>query len=318
MIKLGKLDYKSLWPNAKWAQLHNVVVGEAMTDPVTAQFILSHHNNRNRPLSESRARYISNVLSAGNWMLTGETMIFDWEDEVISAQHRLRGCVLSGASFPCLIVLGVDPKAGDWVDNGTSKTVGDRLSSAGYKNANVLAAVGRLVDGWVNLGRAKRQGKFDMGHMMNVLEKFPDVKDAASWAQGKCGHEAKFYGGTAILGFMYWIMEKAGTGLGEEFLTIAASNRIPQEARYNVVAKLNNQISSLKPGTMVEYISALTFKAWNAFRVNKVVSSLQYKDNEGYTKVYPWQYDKLGRPTQCGDFKIEREPDPVEEAATEA
>ncbi len=106
-------------------------------------------------------------------------------------------------------------------------------------------------------------------------------------------------------------MEKACPEAGAEFLTMGASNRIPTEDKWDIVAKLNSQIQGWKRGVPTEEVAALVFKAWNIFWEGKKKERL-IADRIQFPRVHGWTYDKKGRPASAGGFQL---PVPKEEVA---
>jgi len=294
-----------LWPNADWHKLKTLTVAETTTTPLAAAHILAHCNNRNRNLTDSRARYLGQVMSHGKWVMTGEPLIFDKEGESLSTQHRLQGCVYSGVEIPTVVMLDVDPMASDWVDNVRAKTVGDRFAAVGMSHAQTLAGMLRVMYCWRmtgQLGRIHRY-QFDMDQAHETMDAFPGLAASAAWCP-KNKDATKFFRGPAISGSLHWIMEQVGEGLGHEFLSMAACNRIPTEEKWNVVAKLSKQLGGWRSGATIEDVSKITLKAWNIFREGRQIQTLVVRPDEAYPKVYGWKYDGKGRPVSCGTFKL--------------
>lgn len=113
--------------------------------PDEAAQILADNNNRNRPMRETKARQLASAILRGEWKLNGETIIFGASGTLLTGQHRLRACALSGVSIKSWVVRGVDDSAFDTVDQGTKKTNGDVLAIGGEANALQVAAAARWV-----------------------------------------------------------------------------------------------------------------------------------------------------------------------------
>ena len=294
-----------IWPHAEWHKLKTVIVSETTTSPVAAAYLLEHCNDKNRHLTESKAQYFGRLMTTGKWFLTGEPLILDNTGTGISLQHRLKGCVYAGVEFPTLVVIDVDPAVGDWVDNVRAKTVADRLGAAETPHANALASILRIMYCWRHtgvIGRIHRY-QFDMDQAYETLDVFPGLAESAAFCS-KNTETSKFFRGPGALGTLHWLMEQVGTGLGAEFLNMAASNRIPTDAKWNVVAKLNKQLGSWRKGAVIGDVTGLTLKAWNAWRTDKEVKNLILKPDEGFPKINGWEYDKKGLPVKCGTFVI--------------
>lgn len=101
----------------------------------------------NRPIRPGRVRQYAADMRTGQWLLTGEPIIFNGS-ALINGHHRLQACLASGASFPSVVVRNVDSKAYDVIDSGLARTVGDALGHHGVPSANITAAAARLFLGY--------------------------------------------------------------------------------------------------------------------------------------------------------------------------
>jgi hypothetical protein len=105
--------------------------------PDTAKKYLES-NFVNRRVKKSKVTEYANAMRAGNWGLTGQTLIFDTEGHLINGQHRLLACVESGCEFKSLVVFDSD---GDisMIDMGASRSTADILDimSPSLRNGEV-------------------------------------------------------------------------------------------------------------------------------------------------------------------------------------
>lgn len=201
----------------KWARLSTVWVGEVTVTPANAEELLRDHNNKNRPLSASRAEAIAGRIVAGGWKLTGETIIFDTDGQVQSAQHRLKAVVDSGVPVQTLAVWGVSPDVFAVVDDGAKKMVRDRLAVAGYKNGTTAAAAGSLINVWLATGRIGRPS-FSEKHLSEyaqvavLLERYPDIMESVRFADGHrpAVNLVHPFGGSSQLAALHWICSHPG------------------------------------------------------------------------------------------------------------
>jgi hypothetical protein len=73
--------------------------------PELAEMLLGN-NTGNRPLKERVLQTYERDMAAGNFDLTGETIILDEHWKLLNGQHRLNACIRAKKSFPALIVQG--------------------------------------------------------------------------------------------------------------------------------------------------------------------------------------------------------------------
>lgn len=109
--------------------------------PEFAKIILARENPKNRPLYKGHAVYwLGNDLTSGNFAVTGDTLKFASNGNLIDGQHRLEACAHTGIAFQSHAVFGISPKVFDILDQGRKRTAGDILALDGIVNAPIVAA----------------------------------------------------------------------------------------------------------------------------------------------------------------------------------
>lgn len=112
--------------------------------PAMASEMLALNIDKNRKLRKDRVSLYADHMRNGQWMLTGEPIIFS-EGQLINGQHRLMACVEAQTPFVSVIVRDVAEDAFTFIDSGLPRSVADLVAHSGYKHANELAAASRLV-----------------------------------------------------------------------------------------------------------------------------------------------------------------------------
>lgn len=100
-------------------------------------------NKQNRPVSKSTVKNYSDKMKRGEWLLTGEPLIFSNTGLLLNGQHRLTAVILSGISIEALVVYGADPAVFIALDQGKTRCTGDVFAIEGEKDYNKLAAACR-------------------------------------------------------------------------------------------------------------------------------------------------------------------------------
>lgn len=105
-------------------------------------------NESNRNLRPPRVAQLVRDMRAGNFALTGDSIKFDWNGNLIDGQHRLTAVRDSGVTITIevLVVRGLAPTVRAVIDTGARRSAGDALRMAG-KNAGTrsMAATIRLL-----------------------------------------------------------------------------------------------------------------------------------------------------------------------------
>jgi hypothetical protein len=286
----------------KWTMLKTLYVGEVTITPEAAAELLEKHNNKNRPLSPFRHEVIEGRIRAGNWLLTGETVIFDTEGNAQSAQHRLKACVGSGLPIETVAVYGVHPDVMEYIDSGTPKSTGHRLGVAGEAHYFLLAAACKSVIAFLTAGRMTRAsghivGKFDYGMARKVLEDHPGVREAVSVVAGiKCRKLKPLDGGTLAATLLWALGRPSPAHQAKASLlinSIASLSTPPEWADLNI---LHQKLAD--PGLGWDERAVYSAKAFNAHMEGRPVLRLTYAPGKGETfpRLHGWEYDRDGRP----------------------
>lgn len=113
--------------------------------PEMAEWLLIHRNSHNRPVyRQNVARFIS-IIESGKWLLTAQGLSFSRDGTLNNGQHRLQALKETGVPLRFNCVFGEDPKAFYVIDTQKMRSAADALAINGYQNANLIAAMVRIV-----------------------------------------------------------------------------------------------------------------------------------------------------------------------------
>lgn len=102
----------------------------------------------NRTVKDGLIVKYARDMSAGEWPITGQSVIFADTGALLDGQHRLRAIVKSGVTVPILVVSGVPEVSKYYLDIGKKRSVADQLTIEGRLNASLLGAGARLALAW--------------------------------------------------------------------------------------------------------------------------------------------------------------------------
>lgn len=145
-----------------------------ITPQMAAQMLLK--NTQNRKISKPHVSDMVRDMVAGNWQQNGDTIRFDWNDELVDGQHRLKAIVESGISMVCVVIRGLDPSAMKTIDSGKKRSYGDRLTIRGMKNANRFGPTINLLSYICGVGGDDTK-TFKVGHGLTPSE-MDDIMNA--------------------------------------------------------------------------------------------------------------------------------------------
>lgn len=113
--------------------------------PEIAQEWLENYNKHNRRLRLRLVDKYARDMSNGKWILTSDTISFDWDGILLDGQNRLSAIVKSGLTLSFLVVRGLDPRSRMVIDIGAPRRPVDILTLLGWKTNGSLVAIVRSV-----------------------------------------------------------------------------------------------------------------------------------------------------------------------------
>lgn len=110
-------------------------------------------NEANRNLRAVKVNEYARDMAAGKWSLSGESIKFDYNGNLIDGQHRLTAGRESGVTFESVVVRGLPPTVRSVIDTGAKRSAGDALKMAG------LSVGGKSVAAVTTLSMAIHRGQ---------------------------------------------------------------------------------------------------------------------------------------------------------------
>lgn len=214
------------------------------------------------------------------WMVTGDTIKFDWFGVLVDGQHRLRACVLSGKPIKSLVVWGVDPKARRRVDTGMTRSFRDDLKMFGTetqtKYAQTISVVARRLAMWdppneerVNFGHSKVT-KYELER---ALERHPELEYCVSFVD-RLSPSVEVSPST--LTFIFWVLTHANPDEAKIFVSRLADGVGLEEG--DPILVLRNWVFRQRGKRLRNFEGHLLWRsvlAWNLWMRGKRVSKLQ-------------------------------------------
>jgi hypothetical protein len=102
-------------------------------------------NRFNRPLSRTVVADYVAAMKAGEWLLNGEAIKFDWNGQLVDGQHRLEAIVRAEVPTDFVVIRDLDPGVFKTLDTGKKRTAADVLSIAQIPNAEAFGVAFRLL-----------------------------------------------------------------------------------------------------------------------------------------------------------------------------
>lgn len=240
-------------------------------------------NTNNRVIRNARVSLYADSMRQGEWLMTGEPIVFSSDGSLINGQHRLAACIEAEHPFTTVIVRGVSPEAYTYLDSGLPRSVSDVVGHAGIKNATTVTAAARLVIGYRagvlhnTNATARTATRTAVKAEVEANDDIYQIGCNLSRPAARRGHipsavtamhvllETALPANPAVDQFMHGITTGAGLDEGDPRLTLA-----------------NQFLGANRPTNNVEAL-ALLIRAWNAWRKNE-----QRRIIKGWTRGTPY------------------------------
>ncbi len=129
-------------------------------------------------------------FSNGEWVINGDTVVFDEDGFLVDGEARMRACVMSGVPFTTFVIRGIRKEAVETLQSGVSRSGEDALTIDGEPYAKEAAGAWNVVAGYLRmLDTGKGYSAFSRPEMspervLALCEAFPNMIASARFVRG--------------------------------------------------------------------------------------------------------------------------------------
>lgn len=257
--------------------------------PAMAEAMLEY-NDRNRPLSAGRVTKYADEMKAGRWCFTGETIAFS-RSRLSNGQHRLQAIIASGVTVSCLVVFGVPENAFELTDQHGKRTAGDIFSIHGVPQAPLIAAMTNIVIGYDDgsirnaLTSARKPPPDRLYQQFCALPRLLDSRWVGDLLRATPGFMPPALGAAC-----HYICARFNRAKADEFFRsfIEGTGLKKLDPAYKLRDRLLRNANDGNDRMSRRAMTAITIKAWNAFRDGRLDPklSLRWNDDESFPKAH--------------------------------
>ena len=256
----------------------NVQVFVVRITPELAETLLGN-NDGNRPLKKRVLETYARDMEAGDFVLTGETIILSDKWKTMNGQHRLNACILAKKPFDAVVIQGLPERVYLKLDSGEKRRAADWLSSGSYAepNAKVFAAALKLVWQWENGALCSNKRYPSNDELAHVLDQNGGIRAFNSSTFAK---SVKGCPGSLVLGLRYIFGQYDNKVAGEFFEKLATGEGLK---RGDPILLLRDKLADKERGRTQEVIAAVMIKAWNAWLSGETITAhhLRFRTGKG-------------------------------------
>jgi hypothetical protein len=250
--------------------------------PDLNRHVLESRNNNNRDVRPAKIKLFVRDLLEAHWMLTGDTVKFGTNGELLDGQNRLRASLIAQVPIRTHVVFGVDPKAFAVLDSGAGRTSGDTFKVMGVANHSIAGQATR----WLMIFEGS---KIDRGVSIPNADLFDHyVKHINKDLLQSCIAAAKKTTRTlpsGSLSAMLYLFHKKDRDTARIFAHDLEKNL--RAARY-LIAKIEHLREQTGSRVKETIITALTILTWNAYRSGTKITNktqLKWTDDQPHPTV---------------------------------
>lgn len=234
-------------------------------------------NIGNRRMKDRAIQQYARDMRNGRWETTGEAIKFDWDGRLIDGQNRCTAVIESGATIRVLVIKNLPPFIQGKLDQGVKRSGGDALRFAGYEgNVSAIAAAARIAmareNGYLKTSTSTFVPVVTSGELQDWVDENAEIINAVALAS----RTYKQIGAQpATLSYCVLVLEKIDPLDAVEFFLSMAEFRTtgakdPRSTLLRTFNNLKERRITLTPAIQI----ALIFRAWNAWRAKRSLTSL--------------------------------------------
>lgn len=260
----------------KKVEMPNITTELVTITPQLAKEMMAR-NGPNRPIKPSVVSRIASDIKKGHWKLTGETIKFNINGELMDGQNRLRAVIETGEPIQTLVVTGIDADVMPAIDTGASRSMADILAIRGYEYCTLRAAAANwLLAIKQDNPHRSRTSRYDL---LDNIEKHDTFHSAVRvFNQTK---KSKAIGPPpSLMVAMHYIgsklLKKPATA--DAFVTVFETGEMTYKGDAALVwrERLIRQQRKHEPMHRTVHLYGLIW-AWNNFSVEKAVEQAQFE-----------------------------------------
>jgi hypothetical protein len=252
--------------------------------PAEASELLASQRH-NRKIRTAKIEEFAGAMVRGEWRLSNDALTVDRNGHLLNGQHRLRAVVQSGSTQPFIVMRGVMESAQETMDQGSRRSVADALTLRGEKNVARLGAMARHVFLYErDRSMYVRQPHATLAQLLDVLERHPGLRDAASAVEGATRNTGAAGGPLGACFYLFGLVDGANRDVFFQELSLG-SGLIEDSPVYALRRFLIRPHGTNRPHAVAQ--AGATIRAWNAYREGRPLRSVAYEPFGVRAKPFP-------------------------------
>jgi hypothetical protein len=245
-----------------------------MVTPEMAEQLLADRGP-NRNVSGSVINKYARDMAAGRWRLNGQTIKLSVDGRLLDGQHRLEAAKKAKRAFPAIIVDGLPDSILSSLDIGRRRAMSDVLRERGESNTIILASGLRWLWMIKNEVILAANSSPTSGELLELLELEPEIRISLKQVTA-----IRDIMGSGIAAALHCTFAKKDPERADEFFGRLIDGVNLSE--HSPVRHLRERLIRTRASHRVRLAEAervaISIKAWNAFRENRPLQLLVWRN----------------------------------------
>lgn len=249
-------------------------------------------NEKNRHLNKNLINKYLRLMNMGRWVLNGETIKIGKKDDsfiLLDGQHRLNAIARADKPVRVSLALGLSPDNFKTIDTGRSRSAGDILKMAGYKNVHILSAAVRWLLTYERDEKLHWTSELCPEDILDGLKRWPKMKDLATNAE-----RLRSVVQPSIGIFFMYVTKHIDQDMSFDFFNKIEhgkdiEKRSPIADFRTIMMKFRSQQVLLDKRYSMAYI----INTWNAYYTNVRVNSIRWRAGQSFPEIEGIKRDTL-------------------------
>lgn len=244
-------------------------------------------NSHNRHLRQRVVHAYAADMASGNWQWNGESIKFSKSGVLLDGQHRLASIVESGVTISMLVIRELPDETQQTVDGGAKRKFSDVLALRGERSSVALASIIRRVALWESGARKAESPIYapTNAQMLQTLEKYPWLRSTALQSVTVSRNSGL---PASVVGLCWWLFSQLSSDDADFFFSRLSDQQ--GLAKGDAVYELARSVRDAKDrrgSRSITHLTAITIKAWNAFRDGTTMGILVYRPGGSHPEKFP-------------------------------
>jgi len=288
IINLKKFEWDQILDKIKKQKLSEVsFLNLTITQDEARQILQGNENNRH--INEDLINKYTLMMNKGKWVLNGETIKIATDGRLLDGQHRMHA--ISAANLPVKMsfAFGLDHKHFETIDTGRTRTAGDILKIAGYKNVHTLASTGRLMLTYQKGDSFNFLPTLTPENILEAIKRWPKLTSLVRNAT-----ELKtILPGSIALFFIYVTRHIDEDKSFDFFYKLQTGEKLTKTSSILLLRNLLIKYKSSQTQLDKRYCMAYLINAWNAYYTGNRVKNIKWQSGQSFPEIIGVNKKKL-------------------------